>query len=414
VTGTVNGTGNASSTPIQINVPFDFCLGGQDYSSSNALSIDYNGWIAFGNPSINATTRQAPLTNFNNSISAFGVGLRTTGTSSITIRVVGASPNRVLVIQWGQRYFGDSEQSPFIGNNYWRRVNVPNMNNSDSPGNNDRLHFQIRLYETTNVIEFQYCITQARNTVPGNRDAGITNNIQVGLRGASAADFNVRTKTTTNSPWNNNTVAGTALPSGSTNTMTFNNFRQTANNRPSSVRPASPGNNSNTAGAGTSTIFRWTPVGVIGANMDDVGCFSAIALPVELTAFDVEVDDNINRVYWSTASEQNSDYFEVERSLNGADWDVVGRVQSAGNSSASQHYELNDREFERTINYYRLSQVDFDGTTKVFDIISADNRNLKNELIKIVNTMGQEVNQFYKGVIIEVYSDGSTRRLYRN
>lgn len=414
MSGTVDGTGNASVAPIQINMPFEFCLGGEDYSSSSSLVIDYNGWIAFGNPSINATTRQSPLTNFNNCISAFGVGLRTTGTSSVSIRVLGASPNRVLVIQWGQRYFGDSGQSPFLGNNYWRRVNVPNMNNLDSPGNNDRLHFQIRLYETTNVIEFQYCITQARNTTPGNRDAGITDNVQVGLRGSSAADFNVRTKTTTNSPWNNNTSAGSALPNGSSNTMTFNNFRQTANNRPSSVASASPGNTTTTAGPGTGTIFRWTPVGVIGSNMDEVGCFTSIPLPVELTSFDVAVDENSNRIFWTTASEQNSNYFEVERSLNGAEWDVVGHVQSAGNSSSTLHYELEDRGFERTINYYRLKQVDFDGTTKIYNIISADNRNLNKELIKILNTMGQEVNQYYKGVVIEVYADGSTRRFYRN
>lgn len=416
--GTINGTSITSSTTTFMILPFSFCVGGQVFAPGTRISMDANGWIAFGNPTISAATRVAPLTNFNNCISAFGVGLRTTGSSNLSIRIVGSSPNRVVVFQWGGSYFGDSGQSPFIGNNYWRRVVVPNINGAstgdDTPGNNDRLHFQIRLYETTNVIEFHYCITQARNTTPGNRDAGITNNVQVGLRGATAADYNVRTKTTTNSAWNSNTTTGTAIPSGSSNTMTFNNWRQSANNRPSSVAPASPGNTTTTAGPGTGTIFRWTPVGGPSADpADHSGCYFS-PLPVELTAFNAEAKDKTNRIYWTTATEQNSDYFDVERSLNGGEWDLVGHVQSAGNSSTTLHYEIEDRGFEPTINYYRLKQVDFDGTTKYYNIISVDNRTSKSELLKTVNTMGQEVNQYYKGMVIEIYSDGSTQKYYRD
>lgn len=403
--GTANGTDNppGSTTPTHMILPFDFCMGGQSFPSGTRISMDYNGWIAFGNPSISAVTRQAPLTHINNSISAFGVGLQTTGSSNLSIRIFGTSPNRVIVFQWGGRFFGDATlNGTYRGHNYWRRV----VNGH----NNDYLHFQIRLYETTNVIEFHYLIGNPRTSSSGT----LTSNVQVGLRGASATDYNARQKTTTGTIWNNNSSSATALPSGSTNTMNFNNQRNIAFNKPAYVTPANRGDLTATAGPGTGTIFRWTPVGVIGSNMDEVGCFTASPLPVELTGFDLVVDENSNRIFWTTASEQNSNYFEVERSLNGAEWDVVGRVQSAGNSSSTLHYELEDRGFERTINYYRLKQVDFDGTTKTYKIISADNRNLNKELIKIVNTMGQEVNQYYKGVVIEVYADGSNRRFYRN
>jgi hypothetical protein len=418
--GTLNGSGNASSTTTHMILPFSFCMGGQTYPSGTRISMDANGWIAFGNPVISAATRVAPLTNFNNCISAFGIGLRTTGTSSLSIRIIGTSPNRVIVFQWGQSYFGNSGGSSGTSNNYWRRVVVPNVNGAstgdDTPGNNDRLHFQIRLYETTHVIEFHYCITDAPNTVPGNRHGGITDNVQVGLRGTTSSDFNVRTKSSTSTPWNNNTTAGAALPVSNTNTVTFNNQRAVAANRPSAVTPANPGSantTAGTAGPGTGTIFRWTPLAVAGASMDAVGCFS-LPLPVELTDFGVNTHETSNYIYWSTASEVNSDYFHVERSVNGGEWDIVGYVQSAGNSSTTLDYQLEDRGFEPTINYYRLKQVDFDGTTKYYNIVSVDNRTSKSELIKTVNTMGQEVTNYYKGLVIEIYSDGSTQKYYRH
>jgi hypothetical protein len=160
-------------------------------------------------------------------------------------------------------------------------------------------------------------------------------------------------------------------------------------------------------------IFRWSPVGGPSADpADHSGCYFS-PLPVELTAFNVEAKEKTNRIYWTTATEQNSDYFDVERSVNGGEWDNVGRIQSAGNSSSTIHYELEDRSFEPTINYYRLKQVDFDGTTKYYNIVSIDNRTSKSELLKTVNTMGQEVNEFFKGMVIEIYSDGSTQKYYR-
>lgn len=146
---------------------------------------------------------------------------------------------------------------------------------------------------------------------------------------------------------------------------------------------------------------------------DYSGCYFS-PLPVELTKFSVEALERVNQIEWTTATEQNSDYFIVERSLNGAEWDFVGQVKSAGSSSITIHYNLEDRAFEKTINYYRLKQVDFDGTTKIYNMVSVDNRITKSDLVKIVNTLGQEVNEFYKGLVIEIYSDGTTQKYYKH
>jgi len=409
---------SASSNNTVNNLPFNFCMGGTSYTTANSFMMSHDGWAAFGSPTVTTTTSKSPLSNFNNCMSAFGTDLKTTGTSSYGARVEGTSPNRVLVLQWGQRYLGNSGGSSGTSNNYWRRTTVPNINGAstgdDTPGNNDRLHFQIRLYETTNVIEFCYLITDAPNTTAGNRHGGITNDVQVGLRGASAADFNVRTKTSTTTPWNTSTTAGTGLPTGSTNTMTFNNQRAVAANRPSAVTPTDPGSTTTTANSGTATIFRWTPI-ITDPSLPD-GSISncAIVLPVELIEFTAKSRENkVNNIKWTTASEQNSDYFIVERSLNGADWDIVGNVKSAGNSNIENNYSIEDRDFTNFINYYRLKQVDVDGVTKTYNMIYVDNRDSIKNIIKTVNLMGQEIDSSYQGMVIVIYSDGTTEKYYK-
>ena len=71
-----------------------------------------------------------------------------------------------------------------------------------------------------------------------------------------------------------------------------------------------------------------------------------------------------------------------------------------------------DRGFTNgVINYYRLSQTDVDGSTEMFGkLISIDNRELTVELLKIVNLLGQEIDESTRGVQIHVYSDGTTMK----
>lgn len=193
--------------------------------------------------------------------------------------------------------------------------------------------------------------------------------------------------------------------------MHFNNVRDVALNKPTFVVPSNPGNTTTTANAGTATIFRWTPVVTDpGAPVGTISNCAIVPLPVELSEFGVESHEKMNHLYWTTVSELNSDYFIVERSLNGAEWDYVGNTKAAGNSNDEINYRMEDRAFTSSINYYRLKQVDFDGSTKVYGLVSIDNRESKKDLVKTVNLMGQEVGPFYQGMVIEIYSDGTTEK----
>ena len=92
---------------------------------------------------------------------------------------------------------------------------------------------------------------------------------------------------------------------------------------------------------------------------------SANPLPVELAAFTATAQGNRTvRLAWTTASEKNSQAFEVERSLSGTGFERLGTMAAAGSSSATRNYELLDAKLPvgAATLYYRLKQVDRDGT----------------------------------------------------
>ncbi len=93
--------------------------------------------------------------------------------------------------------------------------------------------------------------------------------------------------------------------------------------------------------------------------------------PVELLSFTGEERDCRNHIAWETATETNSAYFVVERSLDAIQFSEVGRVDAAGNSFENTSYSFVDS-WGGSIMYYRLKQVDIDGNHEFFDIIRID------------------------------------------
>jgi len=137
-----------------------------------------------------------------------------------------------------------------------------------------------------------------------------------------------------------------------------------------------------------------------------------IALPVELTSFTGKNLNAVNVLNWETLSEANSDVFEIEWSIDGQIWQFIGDVKAAGNSSETIKYRFNHEDFQKTYNYYRLVQIDYNGDYKIYGPITINNSEEEKRVIKYVNLMGQEVNpQEAYGIIIKVYSDGTTSKI---
>jgi hypothetical protein len=99
-------------------------------------------------------------------------------------------------------------------------------------------------------------------------------------------------------------------------------------------------------------------------------------LPIELLSFNAAESDLGIELSWATASELNNDFFTIERSLNGVEFNPIGIVQSLaanGNSSTILDYSFIDLEVSTgETYYYRLKQTDFDGTFSYSKIIIID------------------------------------------
>jgi hypothetical protein len=105
-------------------------------------------------------------------------------------------------------------------------------------------------------------------------------------------------------------------------------------------------------------------------------------LPIALLNFNATAIDNSKvRIDWETKSELDSDRFIVLRSENGEEWENIGELEAAGNSTETIDYLLWDEEPYRGLSYYRVRQLDLDGENHDSDI-----RSVTIEGIDIVNT----------------------------
>jgi hypothetical protein len=143
------------------------------------------------------------------------------------------------------------------------------------------------------------------------------------------------------------------------------------------------------------------------------GCgVDPIILPIELIDFIGYYTNGINRLEWSVASERDNDYYVIEKSLDGLKWDIITQINGYGTTTTQQDYYTYDNNIETELNYYKLSQVDFNGSKTELKIIAIDNKNKIFDIIKITNIIGQEVDNEYIGVKLFHMSNGEIIKKY--
>jgi hypothetical protein len=92
-------------------------------------------------------------------------------------------------------------------------------------------------------------------------------------------------------------------------------------------------------------------------------------LPVEWLYFTGNTVDRINKLQWATASEENTREFEVQRSKDGINFEVIGNVQAAGNSNIQNNYLFDDVNPLSGLNYYRLRLINNDNSAEFSETI---------------------------------------------
>ncbi len=108
-----------------------------------------------------------------------------------------------------------------------------------------------------------------------------------------------------------------------------------------------------------------------GWYVDDIRVFYYGMVPVELTSFSAEETETGRLLRWTTSTETNNKGFEVERSLNKTEWAVIGFVAGKGTSTEIANYSFTDKENYSGTVYYRLRQIDYDGSFTYSSVVES-------------------------------------------
>jgi hypothetical protein len=139
------------------------------------------------------------------------------------------------------------------------------------------------------------------------------------------------------------------------------------------------------AGCGTYTFSAASTLSadfaiVVGTNLADlkatadaaIAKYNSALLPVELTSFTAKVSKGSVLLNWSTATEINNQGFEIERKTEEGQFTTIGQVIGNGTTTERKEYSYNDTQVQSGKYYYRLKQVDFDGSFEYSNEILAD------------------------------------------
>jgi Secretion system C-terminal sorting domain len=131
-------------------------------------------------------------------------------------------------------------------------------------------------------------------------------------------------------------------------------------------------------------------------------------LPIELTSFNAIANNATTKLTWQTASEKNNSHFAIERSQNGETFSSLGEVKGSGNSVTAHDYSFTDATPYKGINYYRLRQVDFDGTESVSKTVSVNFDGKGRNKMKVYPTLVQD------NLTVEVEGDAKSEITIRD
>ncbi|MEI6765836.1 MAG: T9SS type A sorting domain-containing protein [Bacteroidota bacterium] len=132
-------------------------------------------------------------------------------------------------------------------------------------------------------------------------------------------------------------------------------------------------------------------------------------LPVSLLGFDAVCKNDVVTLEWTTMTETNNDYFTIEHSRDSKVWEKTATVSGAGNSNVIRAYSYKDLLPSDGINYYRLSQTDYDGKKTVFNSVSVSCENpTGSEIAVFPNPFTDEIaieypSRKYSNISIRIY-----------
>ena len=146
-------------------------------------------------------------------------------------------------------------------------------------------------------------------------------------------------------------------------------------------------------------------------------------VPVELVSFSASIIGTDVNLSWMTATELNNQGFEVERNTDQNEWEKIGFVEGKGTTTLMNYYSYTDKSVNTGVYFYRLKQVDFDGSSEYSSVVEVEvtiprhfalQQNYPNPfnpstkiqfslaadakvMLKIFNILGQEISTLFNG-----------------
>ncbi len=138
------------------------------------------------------------------------------------------------------------------------------------------------------------------------------------------------------------------------------------------------------------------------------------SLPVSLLNFTGQLFGANILLNWSTASELNSKFFEIEWSKDGVEYKKIAQLSTAGNSNVQKNYSYTDLG-AAPVNYYRLKMIDLDGSTKTSNVVIVKRNALKQAVTVLQNPFADKISirfaQIPKGKITVQLTDVAGRQI---
>jgi hypothetical protein len=189
----------------------------------------------------------------------------------------------------------------------------------------------------------------------------IQNNLVMNISGTLIITGNLE-----NNNGGNLTINGGGVVKVSGNTTFGNNANVTVNGNLTVGGAISFGSNPTFNGSG------FVSTGSGCGSWSGSGSCSLGSLPIKLLSFNAENESTSVKITWKTASEENNNFFTIERSTDGKEFTAIATLPGAGTTLKTSSYEFSDKNPIKGRSYYRLSQTDFDGKSETFNAVTLD------------------------------------------
>ncbi len=348
------GTVEVTGADFEIDDDFFFISGTLDMNGYDMVIIDnytYEGG-SLSNPG-DLITANDVFVDFSGE-HEMGINVRVLATMTFTNGIILTTPSNLLIFDNNATVSG-ADNSSHVNGPVRKEISTSTTPDFTFPSGNGVVYAPISISSISsrrNEDFFTAYYVNERNTNAGGTKG-------TGLNLVSQAEYWILDRATT---------SGTATTTAVV-TLSYNTSRSGSITNAALLKVARwDGSQWSDHGRSTSSSTSNTSGSVISSGA--VSSFSPFTLgsstnvnplPVHLLDFNAAaIASNVN-VKWTTTSEINNDYFNVEKSLDGKNWLVIGTVKGAGNTEALTNYNFVDANPVMGMQYYRLQQTDING-----------------------------------------------------